>query len=62
MTGSLRAAVLGLITRPHKAQTVLPPAFFAAILFAGRSFLFRRRGIDWESHFARSVDSLIFES
>jgi len=62
MTGSLRAALLDLITRPHKAQTVLPPAFFAAIPFAGRFFLFRWRGIDWESRFAGGVDSLIFES
>jgi len=57
MTGSLPAALPALMTRPHKAQTVPPPSFFAALPFAGRSSLFRWRGIETGSDFARGMDS-----
>jgi hypothetical protein len=57
MTGSLPAALPALMTRPHKAQTVPPPSFFAALPFAGRSSLFRWRGIETVSDFGKGMDS-----
>ena len=57
MTGSWLVGLPELMIRPHNAQTVLPFSFLAALLFAGRSPLFRWRAIDtgiesrWRSGF-----------
>ncbi|PYK02080.1 MAG: hypothetical protein DME63_07440 [Verrucomicrobia bacterium] len=59
MTGSSLAALPALITRPHKAHTVPPPSFFAALRFAGRSPLFCWRGIDTESSIGDRMDGKI---
>jgi len=59
MTGSSLAALPALMTRPHKAQTVPPPSFFAALRFAGRSPIFRWRGIDTESSIGDRTDGKI---
>jgi hypothetical protein len=62
MTGSPLAALPGFMTRAHKAQTVPPSSFFAALPLAGRFPFLGWRGIETESDFGRGVDSLIFES
>ncbi len=57
MAGSWLVGLPELMIRPHNAQTVLPFSFLAALLFAGRSPLFRWRAIDtgiesrWRSGF-----------
>jgi hypothetical protein len=60
MTGSSLAALPGCMTRPHKAQTVPPSSFFAALPFAGRLPLLRWFGIETESDFAGGVVSTDF--
>jgi len=48
------------IVRPQSAHTVWPPAFFAALLLAGRGLSLRGSGIGKESNLKKTLDSRNF--
>jgi hypothetical protein len=59
MTGSSPVALPALMTRPHKAQTVPPPALFTALPFAGRCLPFCWRAIELGSSIGDRTDGKI---